>query len=161
MLANFVRLALLTSPLIACAVALGVSLGAHAGDSVYKWVDSEGTVNYGNAPASQGKAIKLEWRTSRLSIYSALPPPADPAPLSAPAPVPVKRERAPPALAPMIPGHRDTEALGVQREHRDRQLADWRMRCVVERGHDCDDDRALTSRYGRSLGWLLPGPAPK
>ena len=147
--------------MIAYVIALGVPFGTHATGSVYKWVDPEGTVNYGNAPASHAKSVKLEWRTSRLSIYSALPPPADPAPLSAPAAVPVKRERPAPAPAPVIPGYRDTDALGVQRENRDRQLADWRMRCVVERGHDCNDDRALTSRYSRSLGWLLPGPAPK
>mgnify|MGYP000942301908 CR=1 FL=1 len=127
--------------------------------AVFKWTDTAGATTYGSEPPPGVKATRLDMNAGRLSIYGdgpireeALPPRAKPAPDTARStPIPI-------IAGPKPTRERDFDAIAVFEERRKRQLEEWRDLCKAERWNDCVDERLLTERYGRSLGWILPGP---
>jgi hypothetical protein len=116
---------------------LAATCGAARAD-VYKWVDANGVVNYGDAPPKAQAATALPGGDSHITVYSPVPPsPRDLAQLDAEQRLRqslriIEAQQAPmvAAAAPYDPG------------------ADWYARCMREMFADCDDPRALVTRYG-------------
>ena len=122
--------------MMSAALALGCS--AVSAD-VYKWVDEKGTINYSNAePPSRAGATRLDPSNPRLTVYKAVPPTAEEV-----------------ARLEEYLRFRQTLAVAEQAARSAPAAADpyqgWYQQCVYEMWADCDDPRALITRYGTAL----------
>jgi len=129
------------SILAAAVLALGCST---VSADVYKWVDDKGVVNYSNSepPASVG-ATRLNENNPHVSFYKAVPP-------------------TPEQLAQLDRYTRFREQMQMIEQASygaGVPVADpypgWYQQCKMEMWADCDDPRALSTRYDNPL-WGFP-----
>ncbi|GAB2887591.1 hypothetical protein GCM10027046_14870 [Uliginosibacterium flavum] len=150
----------------------GLALGAQA--EIYKWVDADGKIQYGDAPPKEAKTKKV---SGGVMVVPAMvvPPPAASAPAAAPAPVKAKPE--PEAReegvrsggisikpeAPAAPADPDAVARAEARQ----RAIDL---CRQNRGSNCENevDAQLYGQAGRTYapapvvipGWSQPPIRP-
>lgn len=133
---------------------------------VYKWVDAEGKIQYGDAPPKGVNASKV---SGGVTVMPAFPPP--PAPVSAPVAKPVAEEREAvrggisARTEPAKPVSNESPALSPREEARRKMMEE----CLRNRGANCDAevDAQLNGQGGTVFvpvpGWSRPPirPTPK
>lgn len=158
--------------LLIIALVLTATPGASplAQSDVYKWVDTNGKVHYSGDPPlnTSGTPIGTATRIDSTNVSTYHPDPATvysnipPAPGTAAAPGYQVSSRPGTQSAPQ-PSN-TSNGFGPS----DAQLAAWRAQCEREMWADCDDPRALITRYGGAvyayppvvvLGGALRAPA--
>ncbi len=125
---------------------LGLGCSA-AGAEVYKWVDEKGTVNYSNtAPPANSGATMLDPNNPRVTFYKPVHPSEEEL---------ARLDEYMRFRRSMLLAEEASRGGGVA-------VADpypgWYQQCVFEMWADCDDPRALTTRYGNPL-WGYPAVA--
>lgn len=111
-----------------------------AGDTVHRWVDERGVVNYGDAPPEGRKSTPI--RTVDPLTVTGSPPPARAATPSPPASGTPDRE----AVQREVESALQRERASVTQESAARQeaaMAEARRRCIEQRRVDCDDPALL------------------
>jgi hypothetical protein len=109
---------------------------ALAGDTVHRWVDERGVVNYGDAPPEGRKSTPV--RTIDPLTVTGSPSPARAATPSAPAGGVTDRD----AVQREVETALQRERASAARESAARQeaaMAEARRRCLEQRRVDCDD----------------------
>lgn len=107
-----------------------------AGDTVHRWVDERGVVNYGDAPPEGRKSTPV--RTIDPLTVTGSPPPARAATPPAPAGGVADRD----AVQREVESALQRERASAARESAARQeaaMAEARRRCLEQRRVDCDD----------------------
>lgn len=107
-----------------------------AGDTVHRWIDERGVVNYGDAPPEGRKSTPV--RTIDPLTVTGSPPPARAA--TPPAPVGGATDRD--AVQREVESALQRERASAARESAARQeaaMAEARRRCLEQRRVDCDD----------------------
>ncbi|MFW2454364.1 DUF4124 domain-containing protein [Methyloversatilis discipulorum] len=107
-----------------------------AGDTVHRWVDERGVVNYGDAPPEGRKSTPI--RTVDPLTVTGSPPPARAATPPTPAGGVADRD----AVQREVESALQRERASVARESAARQeaaMAEARRRCLEQRRVDCDD----------------------
>ncbi|MGC4405778.1 DUF4124 domain-containing protein [Methyloversatilis sp. MC4-4] len=107
-----------------------------AGDTVHRWVDERGVVNYGDAPPEGRKSTPV--RTIDPLTVTGSPPPARAA--TPPAPTGGVADRD--AVQREVESALQRERASAARESAARQeaaMAEARRRCLEQRRVDCDD----------------------
>ncbi|MDY0057330.1 MAG: DUF4124 domain-containing protein [Methyloversatilis sp.] len=111
-----------------------------AGDTVHRWVDERGVVNYGDAPPEGRKSTPI--RTVDPLTVTGSPPPARAATPPAPSSAAADRE----AVQREVESALQRERASVAQENAARQeaaMAEARKRCLEQRRVDCDDPAVL------------------
>jgi hypothetical protein len=156
-------------------VMLLISAPAVAGDTVHRWVDERGVVNYGDAPPKGVKSRQVPTDPALSGLPAEAAPQSAPPPL--PPPPPVAGTQAPPATVPL---DRDTvreeleralqrseaERARLMKDREDAERAAARQRCEAERRVDCGDDATLagedsTAYLPHHIRRRLPPPHAK
>lgn len=140
------------------------SLPAMAGNEVYKWVDADGGVHYGNEPPKGAKVKPVTGGVTVMPAFKAPEKPA-PAPVAAPVPAPAKAEPAarerPPAEAAAQSSSAE-RAVDAQAQRREKLLD----ACRKNRGTNCEEevDAKLDGLDGTTFvpipGWSQPPIRP-
>lgn len=117
-----------------------------AGDTVHRWVDERGVVNYGDAPPEGRKSTPI--RTVDPLTVTGSPPPARAATPPSPAGGMADRD----AVQREVESALHRERTSVAQESAARQeaaMAEARKRCLEQRRVDCDDPAVLDdTQYG-------------
>jgi hypothetical protein len=126
-------------------VAAAAIIGCNGvGADVYKWVDDKGVVNYTNtAPAANRNVTKLDPSNPRVSFYKSVP--ASPEELT-------RLEEALRFRQVLELAEETNQAAGVRVID---PYPGWYQQCMFELWGDCNDPRALNTRYANPL-WGYP-----
>ncbi|MEO7402539.1 MAG: DUF4124 domain-containing protein [Burkholderiales bacterium] len=124
-----------------------------ASSPIYKWIDASGTVNYASKPPKGQEAARVDLSESRLNVVSATKVSATLASQQAGTDR-LARARID-ALEDELQRERSNRSNEVQRD--EQMLTAWRDRCNRERFTDCDDNLALSARYGGRFASPVPG----
>ncbi len=112
-------------------LALGMILaifatGAHAQETVYKWVDKEGVVHFSETPPDASEAVNVE------TITTAKAPPYTPPPKPTEKPPPTVAETAPPESVPPAPEPAEaTELTAMSLDELDRRCEQEREKRIA------------------------------
>ena len=122
--------------------------------AVYKWTDAKGTVNYGSVAPKGVQTSRLDQQESRLTVIPLGQFQRSVAEDSSA--IDSKRlEARVDDLEQQVERERRAGAALAQRSQD--QLTSLRQRCRDERWVDCDDNRALFSRYGSAFSGQVYG----
>ncbi len=133
---------------------------AVAGNEVYKWVDADGGVHYGNEPP---KGAKVKPVTGGVTVMPAFKAPEKP--VAAPTPAPAKTEPAPAERAPADSAVQSAAAERAQdaQAARRQKLIET---CRKNRGSNCEEevdariDGQDSTNYVPMPGWSQPPIRP-
>jgi Domain of unknown function (DUF4124) len=146
----------ITTTTAAAVLAALVAQTSWAQSPVYKWIDASGTVNYASKPPKGVEAARVDLTESKLTVIPAVKI----SPTLAREEAQRSRDDAQSrarieSLEGELARERSARANETQRE--EQLMASWRERCNRDRFTDCDDNYALSVRYGGRFASPVPG----